>query len=253
MVTGSERAISSGAAFRDDGYRAGPPPEIVDAVTPAVCSTVVDLAAGAGALTRLLIARFPAVFAVEPHPRMRRVLAATCPEAVALDGVAERIPLHDGCADAVLASGVWHWIDASLAIPEAARVLRPGGMLGIIWNRRDSAVPWVADLEDFRRRITNSDKLVESRIRYFLEEQWLPTGAPFARVEVSGLPWHAELTRDEICGLLTTSAGYRTATAARQAGMMREFRDYVHADDRLGTQHTVRVPMLSHYWRATRQ
>ncbi len=180
MPTASERAKSFGVAARDyDRYRIGPPPGIVDAVTQPGCETVLDLGAGTGALTRLLVRRFSTVYAVEPDQRMREVLAENCPEAVVLDGVAERIPLPAASVDAVLVSSAWHWMDPTLAIPEIARVLRPEGMLGIIWNRRDRSVPWVADLEDFRRRWTNSDDRVETRIRYFLEEQWLPVEAPF--------------------------------------------------------------------------
>jgi SAM-dependent methyltransferase len=253
MDTASERAKSFGAAAQDyDRYRVGPPPAIVAEVTPAQCETVLDLGAGTGALTRLLAGRFPAVYAVEPDQRMRDVLAESCPGAVALDGVAERIPLPDASVDAVLVSSAWHWMDPALAIPEIARVLRPAGMLGIIWNRRDTTVPWVADLEDFRRTATDSDDWVGERIRYYLNEPWLPDGAPFAGVEVSALPWHVDLTRDEICGLLATFTGYLMAAPEERADIMRRFRDYVHGDDRLGTGETVRVPMLCHYWRAVR-
>lgn len=253
MDTVSERSKSFGVAARDyDRYRVGPPPAIVAEVTPAHCEAVLDLGAGTGALTRLLAGRFPTVFAVEPDQRMRGVLAETCPAAVALDGVAERIPLPDASVDAVLVSSAWHWMDPAAAIPEIARVLRPAGMLGIIWNRRDTTVDWVADLEEFRRGATDSDDFVPERIRYYLEEPWLPAGAPFRGVEVSAVPWQAELTRDEICGLLTTYTGYLMAPPRQRAEIMRRFRDYVHGDDRLGRGEVVRMPMLCHYWRAVR-
>ncbi|HEU5333322.1 MAG TPA: class I SAM-dependent methyltransferase [Actinocrinis sp.] len=251
MDTAAVRAKSFGAAAQDyDRYRVGPPSAIVAEVTPAHCEAVLDLGAGTGALTRHLVGRFPAVFAVEPDQRMRDVLTESCPGAVALDGVAEKIPLPDASVDAVLVSSAWHWMDPALAIPEIARVLRPGGMLGIIWNRRDTTVPWVADLEDFRRSATDNDDSVGTAIRYYLEEDWLPAGAPLRDIEISALPWHADLTRDDICGLLATFTGYLLATPEEQAEIMRKFRDYVHGDARLGTGETVRVPMLCHYWRA---
>ena len=253
MDTAPERAksFSFGTAAQDyDRYRPGPPAAIVAEVTPAHCEAVLDLGAGTGALTRSLVGRIPAVFAVEPDQRMRDVLTESCPGAVALEGVAEKIPLPDASVDAVLVSSAWHWMDPALAIPEIARVLRPAGMLGIIWNRRDTTVPWVSDLEDFRRAATDNDDSVGTAIRYYLEEDWLPPGAPFKDIVVSALPWHLDLTRDEICGLLTTFTGYLLATPQEQAEYMRRFRDYVYGDDRLGTGETVRVPMLCHYWRA---
>jgi SAM-dependent methyltransferase len=253
MPTASERAKSFGTAAQDyDRFRVGPPPGIVAQVTPPHCEAVLDLGAGTGALTRLLVGRFPVVFAVEPDQRMRDVLAETCPEAVALDGVAERLPLPDASVDAVLVSSAWHWMDPKLAVPEIARVLRPGGMFATIWNRRDKSAEWVADMEEFRLRVTNSDDYVGERIQYYLEEPWLPADAPFRDIEVAALPWHADLTRDEICGLLATYHGYLLTSADSKAELTRAFRDYVHGDERMGSGETVRLPMLCHYWRAVR-
>jgi SAM-dependent methyltransferase len=63
-------------------------------------------------------------------------------------GRAEEIPLPDASVDAVLVAQAWHWVDPVRAIPEVARVLRPGGRLGLLWNRRDDRVAWVAALSE---------------------------------------------------------------------------------------------------------
>ena len=94
---------------------------------------VVDLAAGTGKLTRALCARGCEVVAVEPVAEMR---AAIAPPARALEGTAEAIPLPDGCADAVTVAQAFHWFDGPRALAEIHRVLRPGGVLALIWNRR---------------------------------------------------------------------------------------------------------------------
>ena len=90
---------------------------------------VVDLAAGTGKLTRLLAGRFDRVVAVEPDERMRALL-----EVEAYGGTAERMPLPDGSADAVFVGDAFHWFDASAALAEIARVLRPRGGLVLLWN-----------------------------------------------------------------------------------------------------------------------
>ena len=90
---------------------------------------VVDLAAGTGKLTRLLVERFGRVVAVEPDERMRALLDV---ESVA--GTAERIPLPDVSADAVFIGDAFHWFDAPAALAEIARVLRPRGGLVLLWN-----------------------------------------------------------------------------------------------------------------------
>ena len=103
--------------------------------------TVVDLAAGTGKLTRALVATGARVVAVEPLDEMKRVLEDAVPEAEALQGTAEAMPLPDASADAVTVAAAFHWFDVPRALEEIARVLRPGGGLGLVWNRRDSRAP----------------------------------------------------------------------------------------------------------------
>jgi SAM-dependent methyltransferase len=107
---------------------------------------VVDLAAGTGKLTQVLVAAGADVTAVEPLPNMRAHLERALPGVPALDGTAEAIPLGSGSADAVLVAQAFHWFDADRALREIARVLVPGGVLGLLWNLRDEQVAWVAEL-----------------------------------------------------------------------------------------------------------
>jgi SAM-dependent methyltransferase len=108
---------------------------------------VVDLAAGTGKLTQVLVEAGAAVVAVEPDEGMRAALAGAVPGVEALAGTAEALPLPDGSADAVLVAQAFHWFDVEPACDEIARVLRPGGVLGLLWNLRDGSIPWVADLD----------------------------------------------------------------------------------------------------------
>ena len=101
--------------------------------------TVVDLAAGTGKLTRMLVPTGANVLAVEPVAAMRAQLERTVPEVRALAGRAERIPLAEASADAFTVAQAFHWFASPEALGEIARVLRPGGGLGLIWNMRDEA------------------------------------------------------------------------------------------------------------------
>ena len=105
---------------------------------------VLDLAAGTGKLTRLLIASGANVIAVEPMREMREKIAG----AVALAGTAERIPLTDASVDAVTVGQAFHWFDADAALREIRRVLTPGGGVALIWNARDPRDPLQAALNE---------------------------------------------------------------------------------------------------------
>ena len=97
-------------------------------------ATVLELAAGTGKLTRLLVSKFARVVAVEPDAGMRRLLAMGCPASEAMDGSAERIPLAVDSVDAVFVAQAFHWFDNEAALKEIARVLRPRGALVVMWN-----------------------------------------------------------------------------------------------------------------------
>lgn len=120
--------------------------DLVLAQLPAGRHRILDLGAGTGKLTDSLIGRAAEVVAVEPDPQMLAVLAGRLPQVRALAGSAEQIPLPDSSVDAVVAGQAFHWFRRPAADRELARVLRPGGVVGLIWNLPDRSVEWVAKL-----------------------------------------------------------------------------------------------------------
>ncbi len=106
--------------------------------------TVVDLAAGTGKLTRLLVGTGARVVAVEPLAEMRALI----PEGEVLDGTAEDLPLPAAAADVVTVAQALHWFDLDRALPEIHRVLRPDGWLVLVWNMRDLDDPVQGAVED---------------------------------------------------------------------------------------------------------
>ena len=113
--------------------------------------TVVDLAAGTGKFTALLVPTQAHIVAVEPVAEMRETLARSVPGVEVKDGTAEQIPLGDGFADVVTAAQAFHWFKPDDALPEIARVLKSPGGLAFLWNRRDESVPWVKHMNELIR------------------------------------------------------------------------------------------------------
>ena len=107
---------------------------------------VLDLAAGTGKMTRLLAPFGVEIVAVEPVAGMRVAFEAAVPGIEILEGTAEAIPLPDASVDAVVVAQAFHWFDSEKALAEIDRVLREGGGVALVWNRRDESVPWVAEL-----------------------------------------------------------------------------------------------------------
>lgn len=107
---------------------------------------VLELGAGTGKLTEVLVSLGHDVHATDPDEAMLEVLRARLPLVRVSATGAEEIPLPDRSVDVVVAGQAFHWFDLERALPEINRVLRPGGHLGLVWNQRDDRVPWVRRL-----------------------------------------------------------------------------------------------------------
>ena len=125
------RAASFGAVAEDyERGRPGWPERVADVAELSPDAEVLDLAAGTGKLTRLLVRRFARVIAVEPDDELRALIR----DAETLAGSAEAIPLPDASVDGVFCAEAFHWFDAPRAVAEIARVLRPGGSVVVCFN-----------------------------------------------------------------------------------------------------------------------
>ena len=136
-ATGFARSAAEYEAARP-GYPDAAVEWLVERLGLGAGRTVVDLAAGTGKLTRLLARTGARVVAVEPLAEMRGLIG---PPAEVMEGTAESLPLRDASADAVTVAQAFHWFDADAALAEIRRVLRPGGGLGLVSNRRGEEDP----------------------------------------------------------------------------------------------------------------
>jgi SAM-dependent methyltransferase len=246
--------MSFGAIAGDyDRVRPGPPAEAVDWLLPDRRDVVVDLAAGTGLLSRALTGKAGHVIAVEPDDRMRAVLAARSPGVEVLAGRGEAMPLPDASADAVLVQSAWHWLDPDRAAPEAARVLRDGGRLGVIWTHRDPSTPWLRADEWF----LGSDQAIQAGngadragLVWDGRQVTLPDPGLFENIETAAFQFSRRMTLPDLVDWLTTYSRVITASdevkaagrARATAALMEQFPDASE----------IEVPMRSRCWRADR-
>ena len=176
----SLRARSFGAAAQL--YAAARPSYPVDAVrlvVPADARRVLDLGAGTGKLTSVLLDLGHEVVAVEPDDDMRALID---PRAEVLAGTAEDVPVAEASVDAVVVGQAWHWFDEAAALRSVRRVLRPGGTLGLLWNVLDDTAGWPQALAQHVG--------MEDRLSLVNRDDTQPTAATTGR-------WRRQLVRHE--------------------------------------------------------
>lgn len=233
---------SSFAAVADAYERARPgyPAEAVRWLAGEQPLDVVDLGAGTGKLTRSLVALGHRVVAVEPLAAMRAWIERTAPAAQALAGSAEAIPLPGASADVVASAQAFHWFDHAVALPEIARVLRPGGRLALAWNTRDDRVPWAAALSEAIGRET-----VESRDA----EQPLAASGLFGPVERSTFPFSQQLDRETLLQLVLSRSYCASRTPEEREPVLRRVGELFDEHARGGA---VELPYVTQCFRATK-
>lgn len=138
------------AAAQYAASRPSYPPALFDAIEdlaghPLTGSRVADIGAGTGIATALLHARGADVVAVEPGDGMAVQFHRTHSGIPIIRGNGNALPLADACVDFLTYAQAWHWTDSAQSVPEALRVLRPGGALALWWNASALDVPWIAD------------------------------------------------------------------------------------------------------------
>ena len=235
--------------------RSGPSSEALDWLLPEGATDILEIGAGTGILTRLLAERVECLTAIEPDDRMRAVLAAADPRVELLAGRAEEIPTDSSSFDVVIAQSAWHWVDESRAVPEVARVLRPGGRLSLVWTGPDRSVDWMRSLwaggivfspeeksdEDSRRRgrhLVNVDAAGES---------------PFLEPETKLFQWTRPMTKADLVALSATYSAVITMEDTARREHLEAMTRFLGAYEPFAGLDVIDVPMRSYCWRATKR
>lgn len=202
---------------------------------------VADVGAGTGKLTRAVVELGADVVAVDPDADMLASLRENVVGVPTFAGTAETLPLPDAALDAVVMGQAWHWVDPVLGSREVARVLRPGGVLGLVWNIRDDRVEWV-------RRLT--DAMGMANAERFIADGGPELAEPFCALEHRAWEWQWLVTLPQLRDLVASRSDVITADAERRARIDAAVDEVVASVPGLADGKTVAMPYVTHAFRA---
>ncbi len=205
---------------------------------------MLDLGAGTGKLTRQLAAEGHDVVAVEPLPEMRQALTRSAPRLTVLDGTAESIPLADSSVDVVVAAQAYHWFVPERAHPEIARVLRPGGVFGVLWNLRDDREPWVAALTELLG--------LEDSTSTRTAEQPPETAPYFGPAEGQRFEHEQRMDLERLLALVRSRSYVITLAEPERAALLADVAELTRRHPDLAGRDTFTLPYTTQAYRAVR-
>jgi SAM-dependent methyltransferase len=248
MASNEEMATSFGAAAGT--YESGRPDYPIQAVDwmlqPVVGGErsirVADVGAGTGKLTRSVLELGAEVVAVDPDPKMLAVLRDRVHGVPTFIGSAESLPLPDASLDAVLLGQAWHWVEPDAGSAEVARVLRSGGVLGLVWNVRDESVPWVARLTEIMHGSHAEEMLAEGDPQL---------SAPFGALERAEWRWSRPMSRETLLAMARSRSYLITAAAEDRAAIEAGLGELFDEIGAVGEK-VVELPYVTRAYRALR-
>ncbi|MFD1211189.1 class I SAM-dependent methyltransferase [Arthrobacter sp. GCM10027362] len=240
------RRRAFGSSFQTGGehydrVRPGYPEDAVDWLLAAAsgATQAADVGAGTGKYSAELLSRGLQVVAVDPSADMLAQLERKFRGVRTLVGTAEQTGLPDASLDVVTVAQAWHWVDPLAASTELARILRPGGLLGLIWNQLDVTVPWVHRLS----RIMHAGDVHRPGFRP-------QVGPEFSGLERHETRWCDPLTPADVLELAKSRSYYLRAGEATRAKVLSNLRWYLHDHlDYAGTS-VIQLPYYTQTWRA---
>lgn len=207
---------------------------------------VVDLAAGTGKLTRLLVPAGSSLVAVEPVGGMRETLRSVVAGVPVVAGAAEALPFAPRSLDAVTVAQAFHWFEAEAAFTELHTVVRPGGRVGLVWNARDRSVDWVDRAWSIMDR-------VEKRAPWREHERWsesaLGDRAGFGPLHGETFHHEQTFTREGVVERFRGVSHVAVLPLARREAVLDELRDLLASHPDTRARDELRIPYrVDAYW-----
>jgi SAM-dependent methyltransferase len=239
-VTRADRArsfLNAGETY--ERYRPGFPASAVSVFVPSRVGAVLDLGAGTGKLTRLLVASADAVIAVDPSAQMLDQLTLACPTVDVRVGTAEDIPLGDATVDLVTVAQAFHWFDQDRACAEIRRVLHPGGGLALVANMPDASCGWDVAC----------GRIAHPHLEGAVPDQDVPPAQPplpgFEPVDSAWVRWSEAIAREDYLRRWSTVSAFLVADERRRQEMRSQMVEVLDGDLGSRGQDVLQLPQAT--------
>jgi SAM-dependent methyltransferase len=247
-ATDVHRAAATGFADGADIYAASRPSYpgealdwLRDRIEIGPDSRVVEVGAGTGLFTRLLLETGAKALATDPVAEMLAHLASTVPSVATAIATAEALPVAAESVDAVICATAFHWFATPQVLAEFRRVLRPGGRIGLIWNVRDNEVPWVRRLSEITDRY--QDDAPRQKSQAWRDVFPAPGFTPLHETEMRYD--HAGSPEEVVIGRTLSTSFIAALPEDRRASLVDEVRAMIAATPELAGKSEVRFPYVT--------
>ncbi|UJR26481.1 hypothetical protein I4U23_007808 [Adineta vaga] len=209
---------------------------------------IIDLGAGTGKLTRLLgPVGAREVVAIEPVLSMREKLKNIPLITKILDGTAEHIPFDDHTIDMIISGQAFHWFANHRALTEFHRVLKPNGLLILLWNSTDDGgKQWAENIEKYigSFKPTDTPRYKTMEWKQVFENQNL-----FSSLQHRQFSHKQRATRDLTMKRILSTSFIATLPPEQQANLIDEVRKILeNAEELQGVQEFDIDHVTNIYW-----
>lgn len=205
---------------------------------------MLDLGAGTGKFTELLVGRAARVVAVEPSEAMLDVLRAKLVDVSTHLGTAESIPVADASVDAVTVAQAFHWFEREAACAEIFRVLPVGGVLGLVWNHSDPTCGWDRAAHRVAHPAVGADDQTTGSAAEELPGFELDSHAVIA--------WSERITREDYLRRWETISSVLVADDRTKAAMLEAVEDILDGHPETSARTELVLPQLTDVYRYRR-
>lgn len=209
------------------------PSDLIDLLVSRGSSPALDAGCGTGIMSRLLLERGLDVLGVEPDPEMADVARSR--------GVTVEVATFEQFDDGgrrfglLTAAQSWHWVEPVAGATAAARILRPGGLVALVWNHAEMPTELLGGLSAIYERavpgraIPTVGHRPDSRPGGAAAEQALSDTGAFEAIGRAVFPWSRAYTTDEWVAQLQTHSDHLLLDASTRRVLLDEVRAYLDA------------------------